>query len=83
MRIDWIKWAWTLVFLAVIPGTLIYIGYTWFSLLVLPTLSLPFTEILNKPVIDIVVAVIFFFGGPSLFMLALMSFAIGVRILLD
>jgi len=83
MRVDWIKWAWCLGFLVAVPGLLIYLGYRWFSLLVLPTLSLPFTEVLNKPVIDIVVAVLFFFGGPSLFMLALMSFAVGVRILVD
>jgi len=83
MRIDWIKWVYIFGFLIAIPGLLTYLGYRWFSLLVLPTLGLPLTEILNKPVLDILISVLFFFGSPSLFFLALTSFIIGMRILID
>jgi len=83
MRIDWVKWAWLLGFLAVIPGILIYIGYRWFSLFVLPTLSVPLIELLDKPVLEILATILFFFASPSLFILALISFVIGVRFLLD
>ena len=83
MKIDWIKWAWMLGFLVVVPGLLIYLGYRWFSLLVLPTLGIPFTEVLNKPVIDILLAICFFFGAPSLLILAIFSFILGIGVLLD
>jgi len=83
MRIDWIKWGWILTTLIGVPGLLIYLGYRWFTIIVLPTLAVPLTELLSKPVLDILIAVLFFFGLPSLFILAIISFAIGVRILLD
>lgn len=84
MKIDWVKWAWLIGFLVAFPGVLIYIGYRWwFSLFVFPTLSVPLIELLDKPMLEIVLAVLFFFASPSLFFLAFISFIVGVRLLLD
>lgn len=83
MRFNWIKWAWIIGFSLVLPGTLIYLSFWWFSTFVIPTLTVPLSELMAKPVLDIVVAACFFFGAPSLIILALFSFAIGVRVLID
>jgi len=67
----------------VIPGVMLGLTVALWSALVAPTLSVPVSQILDKPILEIVLAGMCLLAMPGACMFALASFIAGIRIWLD
>ena len=67
----------------VVPGLLLGFVKAWFDMYLVPLFGVKLVEVLEVPVLNLVFAILFFFGCPGLVWTALVSFSIGVKILFD
>lgn len=83
MKTIWFKVGTVILLAMVIPGVLLGIVSASWKIWVLPFTTITLEEMAQQPILNIVLAIMWFFATPSACIMSLSSFIAGVKIWFD